>query len=546
MSNTELLNTKLKKNKRPELLVPAGNLTRLKTAVLYGADSVYVGSPSMSLRTKSEFTLDDIKEGSKIIKDHGKKLYLTLNLFSHNSDVEKLPRFVELIEDVKPDGVLVADPGIFMYLKQHAPQYNLHISTQANVCSHISVDFWQKQGASLVVLAREVSFNEIKEIKEKCPDIKIEAFIHGAMCMTYSGRCLLSNFMAERGSNQGSCAHSCRWSYKLRVRPNPDYYFDIDVNDNNKELFEFALEEEFRPGEYYPIEEDEKGSYILNSKDLCLMPVLKDYFDIGVDTLKIEGRNKSEYYVAMVTRAYRKAIDDYYDEPDNWNPNKYMDELYKVSNRGYTTAFHNGRLTDLAHSYETSKSVSNYVFAGVIKEHLEDGFLVEAKNYLVSGDVFEFVSPFNEDKKVFSNIRLRIYDFIDYNSGEIRQKVSAGSRNSLIKIPFSLFHNEDIEELKRLLPVFTVLCKDNPDLATYRNLLLYNKDAIKAEVTEEETARMEKLKARLKEQDFKKTSKKPSEIKSCCYKGCNGCLIFWDKNPNEDLKNLQKQYSKIN
>jgi len=524
--------------KKAELLVPAGNLTRLKTAVLYGADSVYMGSPLMSLRSKSEFSLDDIKRGAEFIKKHGKKFYLTLNLFSHNSDVQNLPLFVDFFKEIEPDGVLIADPGIFMYLKERLPNLPLHISTQANVCSWLSVDFWQKQGASLCVLAREVSFNELKEIREKCPNIKLEAFVHGAMCMTYSGRCLLSNFMAERGSNQGSCAHSCRWNYKLNIKLNEDRYYELVVNDNNKDLFDFALEEEFRPGEYYQIEEDNKGSYILNSKDLCLMPVLKDYLDIGIDTLKIEGRHKSEYYVAVVTKIYRKAIDDYYNNKEKWDYKSYMQELYTLSNRGYTTAFHNGRLTNLAHNYATSKSLSINLFAGVVTESLEDSFVVLVKNHLEIGDVLEFIIP-NGDI-----VRLRLYEFILYPSNEVVTKVSAGSKNSVIKIPYNLFHNEDITKIKELIPTLTVIRKINPDKILYRDLFKYQKNSILLEAKDNIEKQSEVIETRLLNAKNKidsttlNTAKRAPNVgdTGCCYKGCNGCLIYWHKKDKSNLK----------
>lgn len=524
----------MKQLQKTELLVPAGSLSRLKTAILYGADSVYMGSSLMSLRSKSEFSLDEIKEGAEFVKKHNKKFYLTLNLFSHNSDVENLPLFVNFIKQVEPDGVLIADPGIFSYLKEQLPNLPLHISTQANVCSWISVDFWQKQGASLCVLAREVSFSELKEIKEKCPNIKLEAFVHGAMCMTYSGRCLLSNFMAERGSNQGSCAHSCRWNYKLNIKINEDKYYDLLINDNNKDLFDFALEEEFRPGEYFPIEEDNKGSYILNSKDLCLMPVLDDYLKLGIETLKIEGRHKSEYYVAAVTRIYRKAIDDYYNNPSKWNSKQYMEELYTLSNRGYTTAFHNGRLTNLAHNYATSKSLSVNLFAGVVTEVLNDSFIVLIKNHIEVGEVLEFVSP------NYKIIRLRLYEFILYPSGEIVEKVSAGSKNSVIKIPFSLFHNEDLETLKTSLPKLTVIRKINPDNILYKDLFRYQKNSILLEGSSNENTDNNKIETRLLkaksniDSNNLNTAKKSPKLgdSGCCYKGCNGCLVFWDKEKN--------------
>ncbi len=198
--------------------MPAGNLRKLKIAVLYGADAVYLGTPDMSLRTKSEFSLEDVIEGVEFCHKHGKRAYLTLNLFFHNKDILKLDEYIETVRRVNPDGLIIADPGVFQYVKDHAPELPLHISTQSNVASWLSVKFWQKQGAELCVLAREVSFSELEEIRKKCPDIKLEAFVHGAMCMTYSGRCLLSNFMAERGANQGNCANSCRWNYKLHLR----------------------------------------------------------------------------------------------------------------------------------------------------------------------------------------------------------------------------------------------------------------------------------------------------------------------------------------
>ncbi|HHK75263.1 MAG TPA: peptidase U32, partial [Rhizobiales bacterium] len=296
--------------KRSELLMPAGNLRKLKMAVLYGADAVYLGTPDMSLRTRSEFTLEEVMEGVRFCHEHGRRAYLTLNLFSHNKDIAKLDEYIRTVQKVRPDGLIVADPGIFQYVRDHAPELSLHISTQSNICSWLSVRFWRDQGADLCVLAREVSFAELREIREKCPDIKLEAFVHGAMCMTYSGRCLLSNFMAERGANQGNCANSCRWNYKLHLALKDGTVEELNITDENRDLFEFLLEEGCRPGELMPIEEDARGSYILNSKDLCLMPRLDEYLAIGIDSLKVEGRGKSEYYAAIVARAYRMAIDD--------------------------------------------------------------------------------------------------------------------------------------------------------------------------------------------------------------------------------------------
>ncbi len=346
--------------RRSELLMPAGNLRKLKMAVLYGADAVYLGTPDMSLRTKSQFSLEDVIEGVEFCHAHGRRAYLTLNLFSHNKDIPKLDEYIDTVRKVKPDGLIIADPGVFQYVRTRAPELPLHISTQANVCSWLSVKFWEDQGAELVVLAREVSYPELVEIREECPDVMLEAFVHGAMCMTYSGRCLLSNFMAERGANQGNCANSCRWNYGVRMRLKDGTIEDLNITEDNADMFEFLLEEGCRPGEFMPIEEDGRGSYILNSRDLCIMPKLDEYLKIGVDSLKVEGRGKSEYYCAIVARAYRMAIDDYYADPENWDPKPYMRELEAVGNRGYTLAFHEGRLTNYAHDYEHTASLAQW------------------------------------------------------------------------------------------------------------------------------------------------------------------------------------------
>ncbi|MDP7599751.1 MAG: U32 family peptidase, partial [Rhodospirillales bacterium] len=375
--------------RRSELLLPAGSLEKLKIAVLYGADAVYLGTPDLSLRTKSEFTLEEVVDGIEFAHKYGKRVYLTLNLFFHNKDIDKLPDYIDTVRKVQPDGLIVADPGVFMFVKERAPELDLHVSTQANVCSWQSVKFWQDQGASLCVLGREVSFNELTEIREKCPNIKLEAFIHGAMCMTYSGRCLLSNFMAERGANQGACANSCRWKYKVHMRLKDGTSKELPLTEENLELFEFLLEEEMRPGEFMPIEEDDRGSYILNSKDLCIMPKLDDLLRIGVDSLKVEGRGKSIYYVALVARAYRMAIDDWYNDPENWSAEDYMDELLTIPNRGYTYAFHEGRLTNHSHGYENTATLGAWEYAGIVQSVEDDAFIIEGKNKLEASDVLE-------------------------------------------------------------------------------------------------------------------------------------------------------------
>jgi len=513
--------------KRSELLMPAGNLRKLKMAVLYGADAVYLGTPDMSLRTKSEFTLEDVIEGVEFCHAHGKRAYLTLNLFSHNKDVPKLDEYIETVRKVHPDGLIIADPGVFQYVKDAAPELPLHISTQANVSSWLSVKFWQAQGADLVVLAREVSFNELEEIREKCADIKLEAFVHGAMCMTYSGRCLLSNFMSERGANQGNCANSCRWNYNVRMRMKDGTVQPLDINETNKDMFEFLLEEGCRPGELMPIEEDGRGSYILNSRDLCIMPKLDSYLRIGVDSLKVEGRGKSEYYVAVVARAYRMAIDDYYADPENWNPRAYMHELDSVGNRGYTLAFHDGRLSNYAHDYEHTASMAQWEYAGVVREVSEDAFLVDVKNKLEAGEVLDFVSPISRE-----TVLLRAYDFEVAGSGERKDVIHGGSQTT-VRFPFSLFDREDIDDLKARFPAFTVLRKEKALSAEQWNRVKFDKVVQNLEsANKRDDAIYEKRRDALADsigEDNRTRRFKTNRVgtEGCCGKGCNGCMIFW-------------------
>lgn len=512
---------------RSELLMPAGNLRKLKMAILYGADAVYLGTPDMSLRTKSEFTLDEVVEGVEFCHAHGKRAYLTLNLFSHNKDIPKLDEYIETVRKVKPDGLIVADPGVFAYVRGKAPDLPLHVSTQSNICSWLSVKFWQDQGAELCVLAREVSFAELSEIREKCPDIKLEAFVHGAMCMTYSGRCLLSNFMAERGANQGNCANSCRWNYKLHVRLKDGTVEELNITEDNAYLFEFLLEEGCRPGELMPIEEDERGSYILNSKDLCIMPKLNGYLRIGVDSLKVEGRGKSEYYCAIVARAYRMAIDDYYADPDNWDSKPYMRELEAVGNRGYTLAFHEGRLTNYAHDYEHTASLAQWEYAGVVSQVTEDAFLVEVKNKLVAGEVLEFVSPIARE-----TVLLRVYDFENAKTGERVPQVH-GSNRTVIRLPFELFDHENLDDLKARFPAFTVLRKERALTEEQWNRVRFDKLVQGLEVSGKDNpkaydrrrdALIESIGEGSEERRFK-TNRVGTE--GCCGRGCNGCLMFW-------------------
>ncbi len=401
--------------KKPELLLPAGSLQSLKTAFLYGADAVYAGTPQMSLRAKSKFPLEDMREGIKFAHNLGKKVYLALNLFSHNKDADKLGEFIETLKNLAPDGVIVSDPGIFLAIKKEIPEMPLHVSTQANVCSYLTVDFWKNLGAELCVLGREVSFDEARKIREICPDIKLEIFIHGAMCVSYSGRCLMSAFMTGRGANQGLCAHSCRWKYKSKL----------------------IMEEELRPGEFLTLEEDEHGSYILNSKDLCLMPKLDLILSAGFDSLKIEGRNKTSYYVASVARAYRKAIDDYFENPKSWpsNAEAYFQELKMLQNRGYTLGFFDGVPGETAQDYNETASKSEWRNAGVVRES-GDGFLVlELRHKLKKGDKIEILSPLRYEP--FEIVLDKIFDCL---TNKFVEEISCGGIEQKIKISIAENH----------------------------------------------------------------------------------------------------------
>ncbi len=409
--------------KKPELLLPAGSLDRLKTAFMYGADAVYCGLPSVSLRAKSAFTMADLKEGILYAHERGKKVYLTMNLFTHNSDIPRLTECVQMLKLLKPDGVIVADPGVFAFIGQMCPGLPRHISTQANVCSALTVQYWQNQGAALCVLGREVPLAEMREIRKMCPDIKLEAFVHGAMCVSYSGRCLLSNFMTGRSANKGNCAHSCRWKYKV------------------------YLEEEQRPGQLMELEEDGHGTYIMNSRDLCLMPRLNEVMDVGLDSFKIEGRNKSEYYVAVAARAYRKAIDDYFDNPHAWTPDAYVAELATLQNRGYTLGFLDGNAGPESHNYDISASSGSWRYAGLVQSQTKDSLIFEIKHKIEKGDVLEFLSP-----DQFEPISWTMTEFYDARNDAPLETISSGHLGQAIRIPMPAAVLEK-------LPVLTVARK---------------------------------------------------------------------------------------
>lgn len=372
--------------KKVELLAPAGDLEKFKTAIQYGADAVYLAGDKLGLRTASKnFSLDDIKEATKIAHDLDKKVYLTLNVISHNKDLEGVDEYIQSLDEAGVDAFIVSDPGIFQKVKTLAPSKEIHISTQANITNTATVEFWKSLGADRVILARELSLEEIKEIRDEVKDsIMIEAFVHGAMCMSYSGRCLLSNFMTGRSANMGDCAHPCRYKYYLM--------------------------EETRPGEYYPITEDEKGSYIMNSKDLCMINHIPELVEAGVDSFKIEGRVKSEYYVATVINQYRRAIDDYYEDIEKYKYNRdnniYLEEIMKVSHRDFTTAFFFGDVKEASLTYDNSSYIRLYDFVARVLDYDEDKKLmkIQERNKFSIGDEVEIFGPKFYDKFTINKI----------------------------------------------------------------------------------------------------------------------------------------------
>lgn len=354
---------------KPELLAPAGDLEKLKIAVLYGADAVYIGGEAYSLRAKAKnFDHETMAEGIRFAHEHGAKVYVTANIFAHNADFEGMAEYFKEIYELGADAVLISDLGVFAVAREAAPDLEIHVSTQANNTNYQSARMWYRLGARRVVVARELSLREIREIRENIPeDMEIEAFVHGAMCISYSGRCLLSNYLSGRDSNKGACAHPCRWKYHLV--------------------------EETRPGEYMPVEENERGTYIYNSKDLCMIDHIPDLIDAGVVSLKIEGRMKTPFYVGTVIKAYRRAIDDYFQDPELYEKNReyYLEEVSKASHRDYTTAFYYGKPDGNQQVYTNNSYIRPFDFIGVVMEDSdEDGYAwIEQRNKFSVGEEIE-------------------------------------------------------------------------------------------------------------------------------------------------------------
>ena len=395
--------------KKVELLAPAGSYEKAKIAFLYGADAVYCGTSSLSLRTRADMENDDLEKTVKYAHSIGKKVYVTLNIFAWDDKYDEIIEMAKKLEDLKPDGIIVADGGVVDILKEYAPSVKLNISTQANIVSLHSANFWYHNGAKRMIMAREMNKEQLKYIMENKPkEMEIEIFIHGAICFAFSGRCFLSDFMCGRSANLGDCAQSCRWSYNLYA------------------------EEKNNPGQFYPIEESENGTSIFSSRDLCLIKELPEIIDMGVDSLKIEGRLKTEYYIASVINVYRNAIDDYINDPENYDYTKYMKEIEKVKTREFTTFYFNDRNNKNIQDLSGRQYNDKYEFGGKILEYQEEKSVIEIKNKLAVGDTIEIIIPNRLEPETFEIPKLW-----DDETGEEIDSVSPGVKGQkvLMKLP---------------------------------------------------------------------------------------------------------------
>ena len=369
----------MREKKKPELLIPAGSLDVLKVAIDYGADAVYIGGQKFGLRAKAgNFTLEEMVEAADYVHAAGKKLYVTVNIFAHNDDIEGIKKYFNDIRKhglhEKIDGFIISDPGIFTLARQIVPEIEIHISTQSNNTNYLTYNFWYNQGATRVVAARELSLKEIRKIRDNIPaDMEIEAFMHGAMCISYSGRCLLSSYFTGRDANKGACTHPCRWKY--------------------------SIVEEKRPGEYLPIEEDDRGTYIFNSKDLCMIKYIPEMIEAGINSFKIEGRMKTALYVAVVTRTYRQAIDDYFESEELYRERQsyYDEEISACTFRQFTTGFYFGKTDESSQIYDNNTYIKNYTYLGIIEDITGDGLIqIHQKNKFSVGDEINIMN-FNGD-----------------------------------------------------------------------------------------------------------------------------------------------------
>ncbi len=364
--------------RHPELLIPASSLEVLKTAVMFGADAVYIGGEAFGLRAKAKnFSMEDMREGIAFAHEHDVKVYVTANILAHNDDLEGVREYFQELKEIKPDALIIADPAIFEIAGEICPEIERHISTQANNTNYGTFNFWHKLGATRVVTARELSLEEIREIRANIPDdLEIETFVHGAMCISYSGRCLLSNFMVGRDANRGACTHPCRWKY--------------------------SIVEETRPGEVMPVFENERGTYIFNSKDLCMIEHIPELLESGIDSLKIEGRMKTALYVATVARTYRKAIDDYQKDPKLYEENMpwYLEQISNCTYRQFTIGFFFGKPDETTQIYDSNTYVKEYTYLGIIGEEKEGTYRIEQRNKFSVGETIEVMKPNGENVEV--------------------------------------------------------------------------------------------------------------------------------------------------
>ena len=370
------MNNRIYKGRKLELLIPASNLEVLKVAVMYGADAVYIGGEAFGLRAKAKnFSLEDMKEGIEFAHERGCKVYVTANILAHNYDLDGAREYFQELKQIGPDALIISDPGMFTIAKEVWPEVDIHISTQANNTNYLTYQFWWKQGAKRVVSARELSLKEIRQIRDNIPDeMEIESFMHGAMCISYSGRCLLSSFMAGRDANRGECTHPCRWKY--------------------------SVVEEQRPGQYMPVYENERGTYIFNSKDLCMIEHIPEMLDAGIDSFKIEGRMKTALYVATVARTYGLAIDEYLKDPELYRSRIpfYKSEISKCTYRQYTTGFFFGKPDENTQIYDTNTYVKEYTYLGVVGETNSSGLYgIEQRNKFSVGEEIEVMKPDGEN-----------------------------------------------------------------------------------------------------------------------------------------------------
>lgn len=389
---------------KPEVLAPANSLEVLKTAVEYGADAVYIGGEMYGLRAKAKnFSAEDMKKGIAYAHERGKKVYVTANITAHNRDLEGVRAYFHELKEIRPDALIISDPGVFTIAKEVCPEIDIHISTQSNNVNYMTFRFWKEQGATRVVTARELSLEEIGDIRKNIPDdFEIETFVHGAMCISYSGRCLLSHYFTGRDANLGACTHPCRWKYYIM--------------------------EEKRPGEFLPVEENERGTYIFNSKDLCMIEHIPELVNAGIDSFKIEGRMKTALYVAVVSRTYRQAIDDYFEDPQKYIDNipYYKKEIAKCTYRQFTTGFFFGPTTHDSQIYDNNTYVKGYEYLGTIHESLEDGRGVfEQKNKFSVGDEVEIMKPTGE------NIVTKVLSMQDEKGENVDSCPHPGQRISL-------------------------------------------------------------------------------------------------------------------